>query len=303
MKAAVLHEYGPPGNLRYEDFADPTPNRNEVLVRVHAAGVNPIDWKIRSGAMRTEFSVPMPAILGYDIAGVVAGVGELVHDFAPGDRVFARTGGAYAELAIVKSQELAKVPEKLDLQRAAVVPVVSTTADQLIREQAEVQAGQRILLTGALGSVGRLALFCALEQGARVIAGVRKEQIDEAISLGAMMAIDLSDSGSIEALDPVGAVTDTIGGTSASKLLAKVKPGGIFASVVGPPQHDGPDRKVRIKVFGSHADTRAMMHYGEAIADGRLALPIGVMLPLAEAAEAHRRGETGGVGKILLLME
>src|ERR1700761_2700597 len=115
MKAVVLHQYGPPKNLKYEDFENPKANQGEVLVQVHAIGVNPIDWKIRSGAMKGQFSIDFPAILGYDIAGVVNEVGKGVTDFAVGDRVFARTGGAYAELAIVKAQELAKVPEGLDL--------------------------------------------------------------------------------------------------------------------------------------------------------------------------------------------
>jgi NADPH:quinone reductase-like Zn-dependent oxidoreductase len=300
MKAAVLHEYGPPQNLKYEDFENPKPKGGEVLVRVHAIGVNPIDWKIRSGAMKGLFPVAFPAILGYDVAGVVSEVGEGVNDFAVGDRIFARTGGAYAELAVVKAQELARVPEKLDLTVAAALPVVATTADQLIREQAQVKAGQTILLTGALGSVGRLALFSALEQGAHVIAGVRKKHMDEAMSLGAIKAIDISDDSSIETLGLLDAVTDTIGGALASKLLTHVKPGGIYASVVGPPHDAALHPQIQIRAFGSHADTRAMTHYAEAIRDGKVALRIDAVLPLAEAAKAHEMGEKGGIGKIML---
>lgn len=300
MKAVVLHEYGPPANLKYEDFESPKPNAGEVLVRVHAIGVNPIDWKIRSGAMKGMFSVPFPAILGYDISGVVSEVGKGVTEFAAGDRVFARTSGAYAEFATVKAQELARVPEKLELTTAAALPVVSTTADQLIREQGEVKSGQTILLTGALGSVGRVALFCALEQGANVIAGVRKKQIDEALSLGATKAIDISDDSAIASLGLLDAVADTIGGAFGSKLLAHVKPGGTYATAVGPPQDAARHPQVRIKAFGSHADTKAMTHYAEAIRDGKLTLPIDAVLPLAEASVAHEKGEKGGVGKILL---
>jgi NADPH:quinone reductase-like Zn-dependent oxidoreductase len=300
MKAVVLHAYGPPENLKYEDSADPKPSHGEVLVRVHAIGVNPIDWKLRSGVMKAQFQLVFPAILGYDIAGVVGEVAEGVSDFAVGDRVFARTGSAYAELAIVRAQELAKVPEKVDLTTAAALPVVSTTADQLIREQAEVKAGQTILLTGTLGSVGRLALFCALEQGAKVIAGVRRKHIEEAKSLGAVDVIDISDEREIAALGPLDAVADTIGGALASKLLAKVKPGGIYASVVGPPQDAARHPQVRVKAFGSHSDAKAMTRYAEAIRDGNLAFPIDVVIPLAEAAEAHEKGEKGGIGKILL---
>jgi NADPH:quinone reductase-like Zn-dependent oxidoreductase len=300
MKAVVLHEYGPPQNLKYEDFDNPKPGSGEVLVQVHAVGVNPIDWKIRSGAMKELFATPFPAILGYDIAGVVSALGERVTGFVIGDRVFARTGGAYAELAVVKAQELAKIPEKVEFTTAAALPVVSTTADQLIREQAEVKAGQTILLTGALGSVGRVALFCALEQGVKVIAGVRKKHIDETLALGATKAIDISDDNAIAALGALDAVADTLGGALASKLLAHIKPGGVYASVVGPPQNAGSNSNIRIKAFGSHADAAAVRHYAEAIRDGKLILPIDVVLPLADAAEAHEKGERGGVGKIVL---
>jgi NADPH:quinone reductase-like Zn-dependent oxidoreductase len=223
-----------------------------------------------------------------------------VRDFAVGDRVFARTGGAYAELAVVKAQELAKAPEKLELTSAAALPVICTTADQLIREQAEVKAGQTILLTGASGSVGRLALFCALEQGAKVIAGVRKKHIDEAKALGAIDAIDIGDDRAIANLHGLDAVADTIGGALAAKLLPLIKPGGVFASIVGPPQDAALHPQVRIKAFGSHADAKAMTHYAEALRDGKLSLAIDAVLPLAEAARAHEKGEKGGVGKIVL---
>ena len=298
MKAVVLHEYGPPKNLKYENFHDPKPGKGEVLVRVHAIGVNPIDWKVRSGAMKDIFPTPFPAILGYDIAGVVSELGEGVTGFGLGDRVFARTGGAYAELAVVKAEELAKIPEKVEFTTAAGLPVISTTADQLIREQAGVKAGQTILLTGASGSVGRLALYCALEQGAKVIAGVRKKHMDEALALGATKAVDIGDDSAITALGVVDAVADTLGGALASKLMARIKPGGVYASVVGPPQNAAP--RIQIKAFGSHADAAAMRRYAEAIRDGKLTLPIDVVLPLEEAAEAHEKGERGGVGKIVL---
>jgi len=298
MKAVVLHEYGPPKNLKYENFQDPKPGKGEVLVRVHAIGVNPIDWKVRSGAMKDIFPTPFPAILGYDIAGVVSELGEGVTGFGLGDRVFARTGGAYAELAVVKAEELAKIPEKVEFTTAAGLPVISTTADQLIREQAGVKTGQTILLTGASGSVGRLALYCALEQGAKVIAGVRKKHMDEALALGATKAVDIGDDSAITALGVVDAVADTLGGALASKLMARIKPGGVYASVVGPPQNAAP--RIQIKAFGSHADAAAMRRYAEAIRDGKLTLPIDVVLPLEEAAEAHEKGERGGVGKIVL---
>ncbi|QMV18790.1 zinc-binding dehydrogenase [Granulicella sp. 5B5] len=300
MKAIVLHDYGPPSALKYEDFPDPKPASGEILIEVYAIGVNPIDWKIRSGAMKQAFPTPFPAILGYDVAGIVKQCGDGVEGFAPGDHVFGRLSGAYAQLAVGKAAEMAKVPEGVDLTTAAAIPVVATTADQLIREAAGTQSGQTILLTGALGSVGRLALFCALELGANVIAGVRKKQIDEALALGATAAIDISDDDALARLGTIDAVADTIGGDLAPKLLAHVKTGGNYGSIVGPPKDAALHPTVHVNAMGSHADANAIVHYAEAIRDGKVKLPIDLILPLEKASEAHTKGEKGGIGKIVL---
>ena len=300
MKAVVLHEYGPAKNLVLEEVEAPKPGPGEVLVHIHAAGLNPIDWKIRSGAMAKMFSIDFPAILGYDMAGTVQEVGEDVTGLAPGDRVFGRTQHTYAEFTTAKADELAKVPEGLELTTAAAIPVVATTGDQLVREQGGMQAGQSILLTGALGSVGRFALFTAIEIGAKVIAAVRKKQIEEALAFGATAAIDIGDEDEIARLGTLDAVCDAVGGPLASKLLAHIKPGGIYASIVGPPQDAALHPNVQVRAFGSHADAKAMAHLAEAVRDGKLQLPIDLVLPLGEAADAHAKGERGGIGKILL---
>jgi NADPH:quinone reductase-like Zn-dependent oxidoreductase len=301
MKAVVLHEYGGPSKLKYEDFPDPQAGKGEVLVRVAAAGLNPIDWKIRSGAMKEFMPVQFPTVLGYDFAGVVRELGEGVTAFAVGDRVFGRTGACYAELCVIKAEELAKIPEGVETTTAGALSVVATTGDQLIRTAAKLQAGQTVLLTGALGSVGRMALFCALELGAKVIAGVRKKQIEEALALGATAAIDVSDKDELAKLGMVDAVADTLGGALAEKLIAKVKPGGAFGSTVGPVGNAALHPTVEVNAFGSHADAKAIVHYAEAIRDGKLSLPIDRMLPLSDASEAHAAAEKGGVGKIVLL--
>jgi NADPH:quinone reductase-like Zn-dependent oxidoreductase len=306
MKAVVLHEYGPPKNLKWDDVEDPKPGDGEVLVSVHAASVNPIDWKMRSGAAKEHFPVEFPAILGFDLAGVVREVGPHVTGFTVGDRVFARAPRAYAELAVVKAAELALIPGPvgskpgLDVTTAAAVPLVSTTGDQLIREAAKVQKGQTVLLTGALGSVGRMALYAAQEIGAKVIAGVRKSQIDEVLKLGAAAAIDIGDEDELAKLGLVDAVADTIGGELATKLIAKVKPGGSFGSVTGPVANAALHPTVTVTAIGSHPDPAVYVLYGEAIRDGKLDLPVDRVLPMADAAEAHRVGEKGGVGKIVL---
>jgi NADPH:quinone reductase-like Zn-dependent oxidoreductase len=285
MKAVVLHEYGPPSKLLYEDFDDPVPAPGEVLVRVHAVSLNPIDWKMRSGAAKERFPVTFPAILGRDVAGIVAKLGEDVDGFKVGDRVFALSHATYAEFCVVKAADLALIPEGLEITTAGAVPLVSVTGDQLIRRGAKVQAGQTILLTGALGSVGRCALFAALEIGAKVIAGVRKKQIDDK---------------SIASVGIVDAVADTINHEVAAKLIAKVKPGGIFASVLGPPSNAALHPTVQVNSVGAVPDPKTFVHYGKAIRDGKLKLPIDSLMPLSEAAAAQALGEKGGTGKIVL---
>ena len=301
MKAIVLHEYGGPGKLKYEDFPDPKPGPGEVLVRVAATSVNPVDWKMRSGAAKERFPVEFPGVLGRDVAGFVREIGEGVKGFAEGDKVFALTSKTYAELCVVKAEELAKVPEGLEMTVAATVPLVSVTADQLIRGACEVQAGQTILLTGATGSVGRCALLCAIELGAKVIAGVRKKQIDEALALGAVAAIAMDDTDELARLGFVDAVADTVGGKLGPRLLAKVKPGGLYGTLVGPPQDAALHPLVRVKPMSAQPDAAAIVHYAEAVRDGRLKLPIERVMPLAEAGDAQSMGEKGGVGKIVLV--
>jgi len=300
MKAAVLHEYGPPSRLKYEDFPDPKPGPGEVLVAVGAASLNPIDWKMRSGVAKDHFPVSFPAVLGRDVAGIVRDLGEGVKDFAIGDRVFALTWATYAELCVVKAADLAKIPEGLDITTAAAVPLASCTGDQLIRNATAVQPGQTILLTGAVGSVGRCALFCAREIGAKVIAGVRKSQIEEAKSLGATEAIDLSDDSAIARLGTVDGVADGVGGNVAPKLLGKVKPGGNYGSLLGPPRDATLHPTINIKTMTAQPNSSTYIHYGEAMRDNKLTLPIDRVMPLRDAAEAHAAGEKGGVGKIIL---
>jgi NADPH:quinone reductase-like Zn-dependent oxidoreductase len=300
MKAIVLHEYGPASNLKYEDFADPKPGAGEVLVRVQAASLNPIDWKLRSGAAKAIFPLSFPAVLGRDVAGTVRELGEGVENFAVGDRVFALSHATYAELCVVKAADLAKIPDGLEMTTAAAIPLVALTGDQLIRKAANLQPGQTILLTGAMGSVGRCALFAALEIGAHVIAGVRKHKMDEAMDLGAIAAIDINDNASIAALGALDGVADTVGGSIAAKLIAKVKPGGIFGTVVGPPTNAALHPTVKVNHIMASPDAATIVHYAEAVRDGKLKLPIDRILPLAKAAEAQTAAEKGGIGKVVL---
>jgi len=302
MKASFLHEYGPAKNLKYEDFPDPHPPvPGEVLVHVSAISINPVDWKMRSGDARERFPVEFPGILGRDVAGTVRACGEGVQGFNDGDHVFALAQHTYAELCLVKAAELAHVPEGLELTTASTVPLVACTGDQLIRKAIAAEAGQTILLTGAVGSVGRCALLAALEIGVKVIAGVRKKQKEQALALGAIEAIDLSEADELASLGFLDAVADTVGGPTATKLLGKVKPWGRFGSLVGPPAHAALHPTVNIQAMMAQPDPATLVHYGEALRDGKLKLPIDRILSLSEAAEGQAAAEKGGVGKIILV--
>lgn len=301
MKASVLHEYGPAKNLKYEDFPDPQPGPGEVLIHVSAIGVNPVDWKMRSGATKDFFPVEFPGIIGRDVAGTVRSCGEGVEGFTDGDRVFALADHTYAELCVVKASDLVRVPDGLELTTAAAIPLVAVTADQLIRKAIAAEAGQTILLTGAVGSVGRCALFCALELGVKVIAGVRSKQKEEALALGAIAAIDVGDSGELASLGFVDAVADAVGGPLAARLLGKVKPGGRYGSLVGPPASAALHPTVSVQPMSAVPDAVATLHYAEAVRDGKLKLQVDRMMALDEAAEAHAAAEKGGTGKIVLV--
>jgi NADPH:quinone reductase-like Zn-dependent oxidoreductase len=301
MKAVVLHEYGGPGNLKYEDVPDPVPGQGEVLVRVTATSVNPIDYKMRSGVAKDLFPLEFPAILGWDLSGIVRELGPGVSQFKPGDKVMGVASKAYAELVVVPATDLALVPDKLDLVKAAALPLVVRTGEQLITQGTKIQAGQTVLITGALGGVGRSAVWTAKKAGAKVIAGVKKSQIKEAATLGADQVLALDDAAAVDKLGFIDAVADTVDGETAQKLLGKVKQGGVFASVVGPPANAKMHPTIRIEAIQSKPDAAMLRVMAEDVAAGRFVIPIDRMLPLADAGVAQSAAEKGGVGKILLL--
>ena len=300
MKAVVVHQYGGPEVLKFEDYPDPVPGPGEVLVRVAAASVNPIDYKRRAGLTKDFYPLHFPGLIGVDIAGTVVGTGPGVEGFSVGDRVFAMADNTYAELCVVNAAVLAKVPDGLDLIRAAALPLATTTGNQL-SSATGIEAGQMVIVVGAVGSVGRSAVFTAKERGAAVIAGVLKRQIDEAKTLGADRVVATDDDTAIANLPPLDAVADTVGGETAEKLIAKVKPGGVFASVLGAPQNAAKYPSVKVVAVFSKFDRKTLEFMAEAVRDGKLVIPISQTLPLSEAAEAHAAAEKGGIGKILLV--
>jgi NADPH:quinone reductase-like Zn-dependent oxidoreductase len=300
MKAVVVHQYGGPEVLKFEEYPDPVAGPGEVLVRVAATSVNPIDYKRRAGLTKDFYPLTFPGLIGVDVSGTVVKLGPGVEDFSVGDLVFAMADNTYAELCVVKAASLAKVPNGLDLIQAAALPLVTTTGNQLLLAT-EIKAGQTVLVAGAVGSVGRSAVFTAKTRGAKVIAGVLKRQIDQAKTVGADQLVATDDDTAMANLPPLDAVADAVDGKTAEKLIAKVKPGGVFASVLGAPQNAAKYPSVKVVEVFAKSDSKTLQLMAEAVRDGHLVIPISQKLPLREAAQAHAAAEKGGSGKILLL--
>jgi NADPH:quinone reductase-like Zn-dependent oxidoreductase len=300
MKAIVVHQYGGPDVLKWEEYPDPVPGPGEVLVRVAAASVNPVDCKRRAGLTKDFYPMQFPGLIGIDMSGTVVKIGPGVEAFTPGNRVFAMADNTYAQLCVVKADVLADIPEGLDLIQAAALPLVTTTGNQLMSATG-VTAGQAVLVVGAAGNVGRSAVFTAKSRGATVIAGVRKGQIEDAKTVGADHYVATDDDTAIANLPPLDAVADTVGGRIAEKLIAKVKPGGVFASVAGTPQNAAEYPSVKAVFVFSKFDRQTLEFMAEAVRDGKLVIPISVKLPLSEAAAAQAAVEKGVAGKILLV--
>jgi NADPH:quinone reductase-like Zn-dependent oxidoreductase len=301
MKAVVINEYGGPEVLNFADYPDPSPGPGEILVKVAAASINPIDLLQRAGATKDFFPVQFPGIIGWDVSGTVLKVGPGVDRFSTGDRVFAWAFHTYAELCVVKENLLTKVPDGVDLVEAAALPLVTLTGSQLISVASGIKSGQTVLVSGAVGSVGRAAVYTAKDKGARVIAGVRMSQLSEARGLNADQTVALDDDAALGALSAVDVVANTVRGTTAELLLNKVKDGGTYASVTGVPDSAKSHSTVHTVEFVSKQDPKTLLHMAEAVRDGKLQIPISLKLPLKEAQQGHIAMEKGVAGKILLV--
>jgi NADPH:quinone reductase-like Zn-dependent oxidoreductase len=300
MKAIVLEGFGGVDQLQVEEVDDPQPGAGEVLVRVRATSVNPIDWKIRSGATRGYIDVELPAILGRDLAGEVVRAGDGVVGFPPGMRVMALANGTYAELTTVKADVLAPIPDKLSYEQAAALPLVLLTGAQLIERGIKIGPGQTVLVLGAAGNVGRTAVHVALSHGARVIAGVRGAQVADAKSLGAERVVATDDPKALDLLHDLDAVADTVGGPVAARALRTLRPGGVFGTVLGPPA-DAKKYDVRVAAISSVPDASRLYELADEVARGVFSIPVAKILPLEQAGEAQSEAESGKVnGKIVL---
>lgn len=306
MRVIQQETFGGPDVLRLAEAERPEPMGTEVLVRVQAAGVNPVDWVTRAGS---GYLGSFPMTVGWDVCGVVEETGIGVTRFAPGDEVFGmpwfpRQAAAYAEYVTAPSRQLARKPSGLSHAEAAGLPLAGLTAWQVLVDAAGVQPGQRVLITGAAGGVGHLAVQIAKARGAYVIGTASAAKHDFIRALGADEVIDYT------TVDPVGAVSDLdvvfdpVGGAGARNWLPVIKPGGMLL----PFQDD--DAELPVTAAESRVRTALVLvepdgHALEALAAlteaGQLRVEIDTVLPLADAAKAHEIGERGRTrGKIVL---
>jgi NADPH:quinone reductase-like Zn-dependent oxidoreductase len=299
MKAVVIDGFGGVDQLHIQNVDDPPVGRGEVLVRVRATSVNPVDLKIRSGSAAKRMGVELPAILGRDLAGEVVRAGDGVVGFSPGQRVMGLANGTYAEFTTAKADVLAPIPDKLSFEQAAALPLVLLTGAQLIERAIKIQPGWTVLILGAVGSVGRSAVHVALQHGAKVIAGVHASQIEEAQSLGVQQVISTGDEKELNKLHDLDAVADTIGGPTAARALKTLKPGGVFGTVLGAPP-DANRYNIKVEAFQAQPDASRLYELADDVARGEFTIPIAKTLSLSQIQEAHREAENHPSGKIVL---
>ncbi|MCP3102859.1 NADP-dependent oxidoreductase [Myxococcus sp. K15C18031901] len=300
MKAIVMTGYGDVDTLELRDMPEPSVGPGDVKVRVKAASVNPIDWKIRKGSRQGFIPVRFPYVPGRDVSGEVVEVGRDVTRFKEGDQVMGLVNGGYAERVVAPAEAWAPVPRSLDTRDAAALPLVSLTGTQLMEEGVDPHKGDTVLVTGAMGSVGRAAVHAAKRRGAKVWAGVRRKQKSDAAQLGVDGVVAIDDPADLDSLPPLDAIADTVGGETTTRLLPRLKPGGTLGSVVGEPP-GAKERGIQVRSILGHPDGKRLAQLGEDVARGELAIPIAKRFPLRDAREAQQTAERGGVnGKVLL---
>ena len=306
MKAVRIHSYGGPQVLVEENAPMPKPLSEEVLIEVHAAGVNPIDWKVREGYAKGWLRHKLPLVLGWDVSGVIKELGSGVKGFKKGDEVYGKldTGrdGAYAEYAVTRFENIALKPRTLDHTHAAAIPIAALTAWQSLFDLASLSARQTVLIHAAAGGVGHFAVQFSKWKGARVIgtASARNEEFVK--KLGADIVIDYTTKIFEDEVSGVDCVLDTQGGKVLNRSLHVLKKGGIVVSTLSEPSaNDLAKYGVRTSHVLARADSRQLMQIAELIDAGKVSPVVETVLPLAGAITAHKMSQTGHVrGKIVL---
>src|SRR5215471_266094 len=304
MKAVVIHEYGGPEVLKYENIPRPEPKDDQLLIRVIAAGVNPVDGMIRSGMFKGNREFPI--ILGGDVAGVVEKIGSKITKFKVGEPVFAYVSldnsGGYAQYALVTEQEAAPKPKSLSYVEAAAVPVVGLTAWQALVDTAKLSTGQTVLIHGGSGGVGSFAIQIAKARGAKVIATASTANQEFLKQLGADVAIDYTKQKFEDVAKDVDVVLDSVGRDTLARSYAVVKKGGIIVSLVARPKESELEKYgIRGASLNAEPSSEELSEIGKLIDDKKIKVIVSQTFPLSEAMKAQEQVATGHTrGKIVL---
>ena len=301
MKAVVIKEYGDNGVVQVADVTRPEPLAGEVLVRVHAAGVNPVDWKIRGGAGQ-RMGMSLPIHLGSEVAGTVEELGDGVADLSEGDAVYGIVpSGGFAEYVVVRAANMVRKPANLDFVQAAAVPLGALTAWQAMFDLAKLAGGQRLLVTGGSGGVGSLAVQLAKAKGAHVTAMASRRNEAYVRGLGADAFIDYTAQPFEQAARDMDVVFDTVGGDTFQRAFPTLRMGGFLVTAVAFPAHEARQHGVGVARVQCKPDAGQLASIRDLAEAGKLAAHVATVLPLAEVGQALALSEAGRTrGKIVL---
>ncbi len=297
MRAVLLSETGGPEVLRIEEVPTPEPGDGQVLIRVRAAAINPIDWKYRRGISSKE----LPAVLGSDISGTVER--SRADGFAEGDDVFGfAPSGGYAEFAVCPAAAIAKKPAGLSHEQAAAIPVAGLTAWQALFDRGGLQRGQTLLVAGAAGGVGHLAVQFGKHAGARVIGTGSARNREFVLGLGAEQYVDYTSQDVAELVSGVDLAFDTVGGETTKTLLPTVREGGTLVVIAGaPPEPEAAERGVRAELLIMSPSAEQLAKIAELVAAGEVRVELAGTFSLSQVAQAHELSEAGHTrGKLIL---
>jgi len=305
MNSVRIHRYGGPEVLRYEKAPRPEPGTGEVLIRVHGAGVNPVDWKVREGYARDFLKHALPLVPGWDVSGVVEAAGPGATRWKPGDELFSRPdiarNGAYAEFLVVRESEAARKPQSLDHLQAAAVPLAALTAWQALFDAAGLGPGQTVLIHAAAGGVGHFAVQLAKWKGARVIGTASTGNQAFLRTLGADDTIDYTTTRFEEVVRDADVVLDTMGGDTQQRSWKTLREGGILSTILAPPPEGAVPPEKRLGYTFVQPNAEQLSEIATLIDAGKVRTVVETVLPLPEARSAQERSQAGHVrGKIVL---
>ncbi|HTX72313.1 MAG TPA: NADP-dependent oxidoreductase [Rectinemataceae bacterium] len=298
--AIRYHEYGPADRLVLDVVSRPALVADQILVQVMYAGVNPVDWKLRSGAYKAFMPVELPVIPGIDFSGLVAETGPGVRHLKKGEAVFGIADGSYAEFAVAKAHDVVPLPPGLSFEMAAAVPVGALTAWKAL-EDAQVRAGQTVVILGAAGGVGQFAVQLAHLKGAKVVGTASRANFDFVTELGADTVVDYA-SGAVEsALRGADAILDLVGGAALEGAYALVKKGGFLVTIAGSPSDEKAEQFGIQALRSGRGPAELLGPISDLLARKAIKVEVGKIFPLEEARAAHELSQLGhGRGKILL---